>query len=115
MPPTIGYSFGDIVLVLFPFTHQTGLKKRPAVVVSSQAYHQRRRDLLVMAVTSHVRPSAEFGELVIREWKKAGLMKASVTKPIVTTIETALVLRKLGRLQEVDKSALRDILRLIVG
>jgi mRNA interferase MazF len=32
------YSFGDVVLVPFPFTDQTGNKKRPAVVVSSAAY-----------------------------------------------------------------------------
>jgi len=36
------YSFGDVVLVPFPFTDQTGNKKRPAVVVSSAAYHRTR-------------------------------------------------------------------------
>ena len=29
MPPTTGYSFGDVVLVPFPFSDQTGTKKRP--------------------------------------------------------------------------------------
>lgn len=28
-------SFGEVVLVPFPFTDQSGAKKRPAVVVSS--------------------------------------------------------------------------------
>jgi len=28
MPPTIGYRFGDVVLVPFPFTDQTGAMKR---------------------------------------------------------------------------------------
>ena len=37
MPSTTGYKFGDLVLVPFPFTDQTGIKKRPAIVVSSTA------------------------------------------------------------------------------
>lgn len=37
---------------------QTASKKRPAVVVSAEAYHQRRPDVIVMAVTSQiVRPA----------------------------------------------------------
>jgi mRNA interferase MazF len=35
------YGFGDIVLVPFPFTDQSGAKKRPAVIVSSAAYNRR--------------------------------------------------------------------------
>jgi mRNA interferase MazF len=37
MPNTTIYSFGDVILVPFPFTDQTATKKRPAVVVSSDA------------------------------------------------------------------------------
>ena len=48
MPPTTGYSFGDIVLVPFPFTDQSGIKKRPAVIVSSAAYNAPRRDVLII-------------------------------------------------------------------
>ena len=42
MPTTTGCEFGDVVLVPFPFTDQTTTKKRPAVVVSSDAYHRDR-------------------------------------------------------------------------
>jgi mRNA interferase MazF len=56
MPPTTAYSFGDVVLVPFPFTDQSGSKKRPAVIVSSDEYQTQRRDLVIMAITSQIRP-----------------------------------------------------------
>jgi len=52
MPSTTGYEFGEIVLVPFPFTDQSGGKRRPAVIVSSAAYNRERIDLVIMAVTS---------------------------------------------------------------
>ncbi|MGH9632733.1 MAG: type II toxin-antitoxin system PemK/MazF family toxin [Bryobacteraceae bacterium] len=96
----IGCEFGDIVLVPFPFTDQSASKRRPAVVVSSEAYHRARIDLIVMPITSQVRSSTGFGEVLVQDWKAAGLLKPSVIKPVITTIEQSLVLRKLGRLDE---------------
>lgn len=115
MPRTTGYSFGDVILVPFPFTDQSGLKKRPALVVSSAAYHSQRADLLIMAITSQIRPRAGFGESIISEWRKAGLLAASLVKPVITTIDKRLVLRKLGRLQAPDLRAVRSALGAIVG
>ncbi len=116
MPNTTVYRFGDLVLVPFPFTDQTGTKRRPAVVVSSDAYHRQRPDVVVMAVTSQVlRPAGAMGEVVISEWQKAGLPKASLIKPVLATIEKGLVLRKLGELQETDRTALRQALKAVLG
>jgi mRNA interferase MazF len=48
-------ALGDVVLGPFPFTDQSGTKRRPAVVVSSTGYNNRRRDIVIMAITSQVR------------------------------------------------------------
>ncbi len=45
---------GDVVLIPFPFTDLTTTKTRPAVVVSSQLYHQVRSELLLVYVSSQV-------------------------------------------------------------
>ncbi len=109
------YAFGDVILVPFPFTDQSTTKRRPAIVVSSDAYHNERPDLVILAVTSQVRPAAGIGEVAVAQWKEAGLLKPSVLKPVVATIERGLVMRKLGKLEEQDRRALRDVLDVILG
>lgn len=109
------YEFGDVVLVPFPFTDQTASKKRPAVVVSSDTYHRERLDLILIAVTSQANPASAFGEMTITQWQAAGLLKPSIIKPVLTTIETALVIRKLGQLQKFDRQVLQNILQTILG
>jgi mRNA-degrading endonuclease toxin of MazEF toxin-antitoxin module len=115
MPPTTGYSFGDVVLVPFPFTDQSATKKRPAVVVSSGAYHRAGPDLVIMAITSQVRVARTVGEFRLRVWQSAGLLKPSAVKPVLTTIERALVLKRLGRLATEDQQALRGAISAILG
>jgi mRNA interferase MazF len=67
------YKFGDIILVPFPFTDQSTVKKRPAVVVSSAAYNTERPDLVIMAVTGQMRSAESFGDVAIADWRPAGL------------------------------------------
>lgn len=110
-----GCEFGDIVLVPFPFTDQSASKRRPAVVISSQAYHRARIDLIVMPITSQVRATTAFGEVLVHDWKAAGLIKPGVVKPVITTIEHSLVLRKLGRLNDATQAALRKAIAQCVG
>lgn len=110
----INYNFGDIILVPFPFTDQTTTKKRPAVVVSSTQYNQKRPDLVLMAVTSQVKPTASFGEVFISQWKKAGLIKPSAIKPVFTTIEKKLILKQLGRLHREEQQSLRETINTLL-
>lgn len=43
---------GDVVVVDFPGV--TGVKRRPAVVISSRRYHVHRPDVIVGLITSQV-------------------------------------------------------------
>lgn len=115
MPTTISYKFGDVVLVPFPFTDQLATKKRPAVVVSSAVYHRERPDLILIAVTSQVRPSNIVGEVAVARWKEAGLLKPSVIKPVLATVHRSRVLRKLGRLRREDLIAVQSALDQILA
>jgi mRNA interferase MazF len=111
----MAHSFGDVVLVPFPFTDQSGAKKRPAVIVSSSGYNAGRRDLIIMAITSQVRTPLGFGEALVADWQAAGLIKPSVLKPVVTTIEQGLVVRTLGALSAADLRSLRETIAQVIG
>lgn len=108
-------SFGDVVLVPFPFTDQSGGKKRPAVVVSSAIYNEKRRDLVIMAITSRIRSPLDFGDAPVIDWQSAGLLKPSVFKPLLATIEQSLVIRVLGALTDADRHSLRTAIGSIIG
>jgi mRNA interferase MazF len=107
--------FGDVVLVPFPFTDQTTSSKRAAVVVNSSDYSLHRPDVILMAITSQVRSTPLYGEIVITEWKKAGLVKPSVIKPVVATLHARLILARRGTLSGPDLDALRILLHEILG
>jgi len=68
-----------------------------------------------MAVTSQARPTARFGEVPVTDWRAAGLIKPSVIKPVLTTIERSLILRRLGQLEQEDRQALKGVLGVIMG
>ena len=109
------FEFGDIVLVPFPFTDQSATKKRPAVVISSSVYNSERPDLIIMAVTSRIKPTTTIGEAMVQDWQAAGLLRPSVIKPVITTIEKRLVIKIMGRLKKGDQQALRGSLERILG
>ena len=112
---TTNFEFGQIVLVRFPFTDQRGSKQRPAVVVSSTAYHQARPDIILMAVTSQIRVKTGFGEVVIQDWRTAGLLKPSAIKAVIFTAERTIIGKTLGRLVEKDRIVVRKVLQSIIG
>ena len=109
------FEFGDVVLVPFLFTSQRASKKRPAVVVSNRDYCTTRPDLIVMAVTSRLRPDLGSGDVLISHWQAAGLLKPSVVKPVFATLEQRLVLRRLGALDDNDQTVLRKAISEIIG
>jgi len=59
------FDVGDVVLVPFPFTDQSGTKKRPAVNVSIAGDSTSRWDVVIMAITSQVQAPPGYGEAMV--------------------------------------------------
>jgi mRNA interferase MazF len=68
-----------------------------------------------MAITSRLHQINKLGEEMVCDWQGAGLLKPSVFKPILATVENSLVLKRLGCLQSKDIRILNGILEEIIG
>jgi mRNA interferase MazF len=98
---------GDIVLVRFPFTDLSTIKKRPAVVVSPPEYTRLYGDVVLLALTSQ---DQKQGALALREWRGVGLPKPTWVKPLIGTIAAPLVERRIGHLDPRDRGAIQTAL-----
>ena len=92
---------GDVVLVAFVFSDGSGIKKRPALVISNDSYNAKREEIIIAAITSNTRRIL-YGDTKIVEWENAGLIKPSTVVAILQTIKKAMVQRKLGNLSLSD-------------
>ncbi len=52
---------------------------------------------------------------MVADWQGAGLIKASVLKPVFTTIEQGLVIRAMGTLSAPDIKSLRELVASVIG
>jgi mRNA interferase MazF len=104
------YSRGDVVLVSFVFSDESGERQRPAVIVSSEAYHRSRQEAIIAAITSRT-DRILVGDHLITAWQGAGLLFPSVATGIIRTINQGMIRRRLGIMSQADMEAMDDNLR----
>ena len=114
MPSTISYKQGDAVLVGFVFSDESGIKQRPAVVLSTDLYHRGRQEVIVAAVTSNVERLLA-GDYRVVNWRQAGLLHPSVVTGILRTIKRSMIRRQLGKLFSSDMLGVQVALRQSFG
>lgn len=106
---------GDVVLVPVGFTDQSGVKRRPAVIVSSDEYNVRSPDVLIASITSNLSAIRHPGDHPLRYWEEAGLLRPSLAQTKLATVEATIIGRQLGRLADDDMTALDRGLREALG
>jgi mRNA interferase MazF len=110
----IEFSRGDVVLINFIYSDESGVKLRPAVIVSSNGYHQGRKEAVIAAITSQI-DRLFVGDYLVGDWKKAGLLFPSVATGIIRTIKQEMVSRKLGSMPVTDMQAINENLHSILS
>ena len=66
------YKQGDVVLVKVIFSESSGVKKRPALIISDKYYHNHRQEVVVSAINSNINRLLS-GDTKIQDWQKGGL------------------------------------------
>ncbi len=108
------YSKYDIVIVKFPFSDIKAYKARPAVVVSNSFFNQNSRNtIFILAISSKIDTKLEF-EPKILDWQKCGLLKQSIFKSAIATIETNMIIHKIGYLTKTDREHLDNLIERII-
>ncbi|MBZ5617655.1 MAG: type II toxin-antitoxin system PemK/MazF family toxin [Acidobacteriia bacterium] len=118
MGSTTIYERGHVVVVNVPFTGQGGAKRRPALVLSADAFHCALPDLIVCPISSqprfYNRPGG--GDHPLRHWKSLGLRYPSTARlSNLMAVEKRLIQRALAPLHADDLALIEQGLREVFG
>lgn len=102
---------GDVVTADFPGA--TGVKRRPAVVVSTDQNHQTRPDVILGVLTTKITSATQPSDYVLQDWQAAGLHRPSAFRAFLFTLPVRAV-NAIGRLSDRDWSEVQDRLRAAV-
>jgi mRNA interferase MazF len=78
---------GDVVVADFPGV--TGIKRRPAIVVSTDLYHSHRPDVIVSLLTTQIAAATAPTDYVLKDWAAAGLHRPSAARSFLVTLPAA--------------------------
>ena len=75
---------GDVVTVDFPGA--LGVKRRPAVVASTQTYHATRPDVVLGLLTSQTAGATGPTDYILQDWSIAGIHSPSAFWALLATL-----------------------------
>lgn len=102
---------GDVILIPFPYTDLSATKTRPAVVVSSDAYHTHRLELLLAYISSQASKFDPETDYFLSNWSAVGLLRPSFVRPRIAAIEPSLVVFRVGSLGQHDMGEVDRVLK----
>ena len=110
MPSTTRYRRGDIVLVPFPFTDLSSSKRRPALVISPDAFNDQ--DIVVAAITSQLTEQQHSLAILQHDCVEGMLPKPSFVKLTkIFTIHSTLIVKRLCAIRQEKLTAVLYELR----
>ena len=103
---------GTVVTVDFAGT--TGIKRRPALVISTELYHQTRPDVIIAVLTSQITSATKPSDYILRDWRQAGLHRSSAFRTFLNTVPKTSV-TEIGNLSSHDWVGVQQALQLALA
>lgn len=100
---------GDVVAVDFPGV--LGIKRRPAVVLSTDVYHNNRPDVVLGLLTTQTAGAIGPTDYVLQDWPAAGLHNPSAFRVFLATLPATNIV-KIGHLSDRDWNEIQIRLRI---
>lgn len=96
----------SIVVVPFPFTDNHQTKRRPALVLSNTEHQEATQHITLLMITS-AKNSAWPSDHKIKQLSETGLRTECIVRQKVFTIDQQLVIKRIGKLSDTDKRAVK--------
>ena len=104
------YSFGDVLIINFPFSDGQGSKRRPVMVITDT----NDKDVLIAKITIQSHNTSY--DINLQDWKQAYLLSPSIVRVHkIQTLHSSLVFGHIGRLTSTDLSTVKKALMRLVA
>lgn len=108
------YKIFDVVVVPFPFTDQNTEKRRPALVLSDhKSFNDITENCLLTMITSAKNPDWPL-DAPIGNIEKAGLPAPSKVRMKLFTLDSRLIIKKIGGLSAKDQKTVKESLQTLM-
>jgi mRNA interferase MazF len=106
---------GDVVLIPFPFTDLSAMKRRPVLVLSNRSHNRRSQDFIVCGITSVIAARPHSVTLRATDMDNGMIPVESRIRPDkIFTLKQTLAVKKIGRVKpDVIAHVKSEIMRII--
>ena len=92
-------SQGNMLLVPFPFSDQSGRKVRPIIVLSNNKFNEHSQDIIAVGVTSNISKDIYSLTLENRDLKEGKLITKCIIKvENILRLDKSLIIKKIIKL-----------------
>ncbi|MBM4464666.1 MAG: type II toxin-antitoxin system PemK/MazF family toxin [Chloroflexi bacterium] len=106
----------DVLLIPIPLTDLTSQRRRPVIVISNDEYNRSTDDVVVVAMTSNLRPADYSFTITSVDLDVGTLQRPSrIRVDKIYTLAQSIVVKRFGQVNEATFDRIRQLLSELVS